>query len=94
MSGPKVPSEQELEDEAIEEDDLIGDYPRRGRPKVPPGQRRRAKLILSFTGEEMTRLIVRAAETKDRKGRPLNVRDWARQILLDAAPPPPPKAED
>lgn len=80
------PTEQELEDEAIEEDDLLGEYPRRGRPRKPPGQRRRAKLIISLTGDELTRLIMQAAQTKDHKGRPTRVQDWARDVLLAAAP--------
>jgi len=85
-SDPKVPTEQELEDEAIAEDDLLGDYPRRGRPTKPENLRRRAKLIISLTGDELTRMIVQAAQTKDHKGRPTRVQDWARELLLAAAP--------
>ncbi len=86
--GPWSPEDIAEEEFGAEEDtdgDVDVDYRRRGRPKLPPELKRRAKLIVSFTGDEKTALIIAAAETKDHKNRPLSVQEWARQVLLEAA---------
>lgn len=59
-------------------------YPTRGRPRLPIGQRRREKLVISLNQDELRRIMVRAAQ--DPSG-PLSPQDWARQELLSLAPP-------
>jgi hypothetical protein len=68
--------------------DMDLDYRGRGRPRLPPEQRRREKLVVSITPEEKRRIMVAAA--KDREG-PLGPQDWARKRLLELAPPVPPE---
>lgn len=58
-------------------------YRGRGRPKLPPEQKRREKLVIALTGEELKRFMIEAASAE---GGPLRVQDWARRILLQAAP--------
>lgn len=74
----ETPTEQQLEDEAIADDDETSPSPGRGRPKLPPEQHRKNSITLSFTDEEHGDLMLLAA--KDRK----HLRVWARDILLEA----------
>lgn len=57
-------------------------YRKRGRPKLPPDMRRREKLVISFTGEELKDILHAAA---DAEGGPMKVQDWAREKLTKAA---------
>jgi len=54
-------------------------YRRRGRPKSPPGMKRRVKLIISVTEDEFARFMVASGKSKYRK-----VQDWARDKLNEA----------
>lgn len=54
----------------------------RGRPKLPDSQRRREKLIVALTSEEMRDVMHRAA---DAPGGPMRIQDWARLLLLDGS---------
>lgn len=85
QSGPDHDADTE---DALADMDL--DYRGRGRPRLPPEQRRREKLVISITAEEKRRIMVAAA--KDREG-PLGPQDWARKRLLELAPPVPSEAE-
>jgi hypothetical protein len=78
-SAPYVDDEEELADVGLE-------YRGRGRPRLPPEQRRREKLVLSLTAAELRRVMVRAA--KDGSG-PMTPQDWARRELLALAPEEP-----
>lgn len=57
-------------------------YRTRGRPKLPESQRRREKLIVALTSEEMRDVMHRAA---DAPGGPMRIQDWARLLLLDGS---------
>lgn len=65
----------------LEQDDE-GLYRGRGRPKLPAELRRREKLNVSLTADELERVLVAAAKAGHRR-----VQDWAREVLLGAAPP-------
>ncbi len=69
------PSEQQLEDEAIAEDNAANPSPGRGRPRLD----RKNSITLSFTDDEYSKLMLVAAT--DMK----HVRVWARDALLEAA---------
>lgn len=58
--------------------DLLG-FRGRGRPRLPPELRRREKLIVALTEDELKKVMHRAA---DAKGGPMRMQDWARSILL------------
>jgi len=60
-------------------------YRRRGRPRLDPSARRRGKLIVSLTGDELEKLTRKAASLRDHKDRPLKLQDWAREVLMAAA---------
>lgn len=77
--GLIVPTEQELEDEAIA-DDSDNPLVARGRPKLPQEQRKNQHLMLSFTDDEYAALLLAAAQ--DRK----QLRKWARDLLLAIIP--------
>lgn len=67
-------------------DDIIDpdtgtEHRRRGRPRLPPDEKRREKLTLSLTAEELR--LVRIAAAND--GR--SAQDWARHILAQASQP-------
>jgi len=59
------------------------EYRGRGRPRLPPEQRRREKFVISLTADELRRVMVRAARDP---GGPLSPQDWARRELLELAP--------
>ena len=59
-------------------------YRGRGRPKLDPALRRREKMSIAFTAEEL-KLIMHAAA--DAEGGPMRPQDWARAVLLKAAKP-------
>lgn len=66
-----------------EDEDIVDvGYRGRGRPKLPPEQRRREKLVLALTGPELKELMIEAASTEDG---PLRIQDWARRELLRVA---------
>lgn len=56
-------------------------YRGRGRPKLPPEQKRREKLVIALTGEELKKFMIEAASVE---GGPMRVQDWARRELLKA----------
>jgi hypothetical protein len=58
-------------------------YRGRGRPRLPPEQKRREKLVIALTGDELRRFMIEAASAE---GGPLRVQDWARRELLKLAP--------
>lgn len=76
--------------DVIDDEEHLADvdvgYRTRGRPRLPPEQRRREKLVLSLTAPELARIMMEAARTKPR---PLSPQDWARQVLLAQAPKEP-----
>lgn len=51
-------------------------YRGRGRPRLPEGQRRREKLVISLNEEEMRLVMHRSANV------PKRPQDWARSVLL------------
>lgn len=57
-------------------------YRQRGRPRLDPSLRRREKLILSLTVEELRRIMLKAASDSPT---PLSPNDWARRELLRLA---------
>lgn len=57
-------------------------YRGRGRPKLPEDQRRRQKLIIALSDEEMRTIMHKAA---DSVGGPKRLQDWVRSILLAEA---------
>lgn len=65
--------------------DIDLEYRGRGRPRLPPEQRRREKLVVSLTEGEKRRIMVAAAS--DRGSKPSGPQDWARRKLLELAPP-------
>lgn len=69
-----------------DDDDLanveVGEYRGRGRPRKAPGERRREKLIISFTIDEMRQIMLKAASELPR---PLDANEWARRELLRIA---------
>lgn len=81
-NGMKADEDASGPDEGLADVDL--DYRGRGRPRLPPEQRRREKLVVSITADEKRRIMVAAA--KDGEG-PLGPQDWARKRLLELAPP-------
>jgi len=68
------------------DDDELADvdvgYRTRGRPRLPPELRRREKLVISLTADELAKLMMTAAKQKPR---PLSPNEWARQELLRLA---------
>lgn len=63
------------------DDDLDGfETPRRGRPKKDDEAKLTEKLPLSFTKDEMRRMMITAANHEDG---PMDVRDWAKMMLLE-----------
>lgn len=65
------------EDEELADVDV--GYRGRGRPRLSPELKRREKLIISLTGEELKQVMIHAAN--DPEG-PLSANEWARKILL------------
>lgn len=57
-------------------------YRGRGRPRLPEGERRRDKLVVSLNEEEM-RAVMHAAA--DCPGGPMRIQDWVRRVMLEAA---------
>lgn len=55
-------------------------YRGRGRPKLPEEQRRRQKLIVALSDDEMRVVMHRAADCTDG---PKRLQDWARRVMLD-----------
>lgn len=82
LSGSDTNENAEPEDDLA---DIPLEYRGRGRPRLPPAQRRREKLVISLTEGEKRRIMVAAAS--DRGGKPLGPQDWARKKLLEIAPP-------
>ena len=87
MSGNRRPDEPGYIDSG--EDDIEAEladvdlgYRGRGRPRLPPEQRRREKLIISLTADELRSVMLRAANEKPV---PLSPNDWARRELLALA---------
>lgn len=70
----------------VEPDEELADvdvgYRQRGRPRLDPLMRRKEKLILSLTAEELRRIMLAAANDKPT---PLSPNDWARRELLRLA---------
>lgn len=62
-------------------------YRRRGRPKLPKEMKRKSKLIVALTGDELAAMMHKAAETRDNKNRPMRLQDWARMVLMEATKP-------
>lgn len=60
------------------------EYRRRGRPKLAPDQKRREKLSVSFTEQELKDIMIAAANDPTGPKRP---QDWARNILIEASKP-------
>lgn len=81
---PDAPTEGEADAETLAEfegeDGLT--YRRRGRPKLPPDMKRREKLVISVTGNELKDMMHAAA---DAEGGPLRVQDWGRDVLIKAS---------
>lgn len=61
------------------DDEVELDYRGRGRPKLPPDQKRREKLIIAITSAELKDFMIAAANSE---GGPVRVQEWARQVLL------------
>ena len=68
------------------DDDDIGEladveleYRGRGRPRKPADQRRREKLVISLTADELRQIMLRAASDQPI---PLGANEWARRELL------------
>lgn len=69
------------DDEPVE--DIVDiEYRGRGRPRLPPDQKRREKVVISVTAQEKKDMIHAGA---DADGGPLSVQDWARKILIAAS---------
>jgi hypothetical protein len=68
------------------EDEGVG-YRKRGRPRLPKELKRKAKLIIALTGDEMAAMMHACAEARDEKNRPLKIQDWARAVLMEATKP-------
>ena len=58
------------------------EYRGRGRPKLDPGLRRREKLVISLTADELRRVMLAAA---NHKPVPLTANEWARREILRLA---------
>lgn len=73
-------------DETLDDEDYsdVADvgYRGRGRPRLPPEQKRREKLVVSMTADELKDVMHAAT---DAPGGPLRVQVWARKVLLEAA---------
>lgn len=77
---PDRPSEGAADEAALaelEQGELS--YRKRGRPRLPPGMKRREKLVLALTDQELKAMIVTAANCE---GGPVKLQDWARDILI------------
>lgn len=75
----------------MDEDEALANYEAqenayrgRGRPKLAPELKRREKMSIAFTSEELKTIMHAAA---DAAGGPMRPQDWARSILLKAARP-------
>ena len=77
------PGEQELLLRQVDEDDDTAEldlgYRGRGRPRLDPTLRRREKLVISLTADELRQIMLKAA---DDQPVPLGPNDWARRELL------------
>lgn len=86
LEGAPAPRPEEDVDaetlEEFEEDDSGLTYRRRGRPKLPPDMKRREKLSIAFTGDELKDIMIAAASDPSGPKRP---QDWARDILIAAS---------
>jgi len=84
LDGQPAVTEGEADSASLSEyeqgDEL--NYRRRGRPKLPPDMKRREKLVISITGNELKEMMHAAA---DAEGGPQRLQDWARSVLLGAA---------
>lgn len=80
---PDRPSEGEADADALaefEQGELS--YRRRGRPRLPPGMKRREKLVVALTDTELKDMMVAAATAE---GGPYKLQDWARDLLIRAS---------
>jgi len=73
-----------MSSEFDEEDELTPRVERRGRPRIADEVRRSERVLLSFTKDEMRKLMVEAANAE---GGPFEVRDWARSVILNLISP-------
>lgn len=81
--GSTCPSCLAEGDESLAHVDL--GYRKRGRPRVDPDHRRKEKLVLSLTADELRSVMLKAANERPT---PLSPNDWARRELLRLATPP------
>lgn len=70
------------EPEQLDPPEELG-YRPRGRPRLPSEQKRREKLTIALNAKEMKRVMHAAADAADG---PMRLQDWARRVLLAAAP--------
>lgn len=80
MEDPDLDEGDALEKYEAEENAYRG----RGRPKLAPELKRREKMSIAFTAEELKTIMHAAA---DAQGGPMRPQDWARSVLLKAAKP-------
>lgn len=87
IPGAEFPGE-ELDEGELADVDL--GYRGRGRPRLDPSLRRKEKLIISLTVDELRRVMLAGANDRPT---PLSPHDWARRELLRLAADPLPSID-
>ncbi len=75
-----VGDEDDVDDPELADVDMA--YRGRGRPRLDPLLRRREKLVISLTADEMRKIMLAAAHNEPD---PLTPNEWARRHLLRLA---------